>query len=283
MGIENYWNIRRRNVDNSVDIVYNSVYTSVQLEGRGALSMRKSVLITGGSRGIGAAAVAAFAAAGWQVALHYNASRSRAEALAQSLNAQGGTVHLVQANLQHSAEVTAMVESATALLGGLDALVCNAGVAQPVGLLSHLSDQGWREVMSTNLDGTFYTLRAAIPHMVRAQRGSIITLSSMWGVTGGSCEAAYSASKAGIIGLTKALAKELGPSHIRVNCVAPGVIHTEMNGALDRETLDALAEETPLGRIGTPQEVADAILFLAGEGSTFLTGQVIQPNGGILI
>ncbi len=242
--------------------------------------MGKSVLITGGSRGIGAATVRAFVAAGWQVVLHYHQSKEEAASIQREL---GDCVQLIQADIADSAAATQMVEGAIQLLGGLDALVCNAGVAQPMGLLSDLSDEGWRQVMSTNLDGTFYTLRAAIPHMVRQQAGAIVTLSSMWGVTGGSCEAAYSASKAGIIGLTRALAKELGPSHIRVNCVAPGVIHTDMNGHLDGDTLSALAEETPLGRIGTPREVADTILYLAGEGSSFVTGQLLQPNGGILI
>ncbi len=270
-------------VENSVENVYNLLYTPVQQGGRGGSSMGKSVLITGGSRGIGAATVSAFAQAGWRVCLHYHRSEQSARQLADKLNSQGCEVHLVGGNIADSTAVTALVEESVHLLGGLDALVCNAGIAQPVGLLSHLSDEGWRQVMATNLDGTFYTLRAAIPHFVRQQSGAIVTLSSMWGVTGGSCEAAYSASKAGIIGLTKALAKELGPSHIRVNCVAPGVIDTEMNGALDGETLASLAEETPLGRIGTPQEVAKTILFLVEDGGQFITGQVLGVNGGILI
>ncbi len=245
--------------------------------------MGKSVLITGGSRGIGGATARLFAQTGWDIALHYHQSKDRAEALSAALSALGCNVVLVQGDISQSGDVNRLVEEAISQLGHLDALVCNAGIAQPVGLLSDLTDQGWREVMSTNLDGTFYTLRAAIPHFVRQQCGSIVTLSSMWGVTGGSCEAAYSASKAGIIGLTRALAKELGPSNIRVNCVAPGVIDTDMNGNLDGESLDHLAEETPLGRIGTPQEVARTILFLAGEDSQFITGQVLGVNGGILI
>jgi 3-oxoacyl-[acyl-carrier protein] reductase len=145
------------------------------------------------------------------------------------------------------------------------------------------TDEQWKRVMGVDLDGVFYTIRAAIPGMVRRQKGSIVTVSSMWGVTGGSCEVAYSAAKAGVIGLTKALAKELGPSHIRVNCVAPGVIDTEMNGALDEQAMEWLEEETPLGRIGRGEDVARSILFLAGEEASFITGQVLQTNGGIVI
>ena len=176
-----------------------------------------------------------------------------------------------------------LVRAAEEQLGPLDALVCNAGVALPQQLLTDTTDEQWRQVMGVDLDGVFYTLRAAVPGFVRRQRGAIVTVSSMWGVTGGSCEVAYSAAKAGVIGLTKALAKELGPSHITVNCVAPGVIDTEMNGGLGSEALAALAEETPLGRIGTAEEVAESVWFLAGGGAPFLTGQVIQPNGGIVI
>ncbi len=245
--------------------------------------MRKSVLITGASRGIGAATARIFAQKGWDVALHYHRSKSRAEQLGAELSAFGGKVVLVQGDMADSAAVNQLVDRAITQLGGLDALICNAGIAQPVGLLSDLSDAGWREIMSTNLDGTFYAIRACTPHFVRQQSGAIVTLSSIWGVTGGSCEAAYSASKAGIIGLTKALAKELGPSHIRVNCVAPGVIDTDMNGNLDEESLAILADETPLGRIGTPKEVAESIYFLCHQSSSFVTGQVLGVNGGILV
>lgn len=167
-------------------------------------------------------------------------------------------------------------------LGPLDALVCNAGVALPQQLLTDTTDEQWRQVMGVDLDGVFYTLRAAVPGFVRRQRGAIVTVSSMWGVTGGSCEVAYSAAKAGVIGLTKALAKELGPSHITVNCVAPGVIDTEMNGGLDSEALAALAEETPLAGSARRKRWRRACGSWQGR-RPFLTGQVIQPNGGIVI
>ena len=138
-------------------------------------------------------------------------------------------------------------------------------------------------MFAVNVDGMFYTIRAALPHFIHQKAGRILTLSSMWGQVGGSCEVAYSAAKAAVIGLTKALAKEVGPSGIRVNCIAPGVIDTEMNGNLTPEVMAQLREETPLGTIGTPKQVADLALYLVGEGASFLTGQVISPNGGFLI
>lgn len=244
--------------------------------------MAKHVLITGASRGIGAATARVFAAEGWNVALNYCRSRDQALALAAELSAGGVEAVALEGDVSDPDQASALVEAA-ASMGPLDALVCCAGIALPQQLLTDTTDQQWRRVMGVDLDGVFYTMRAVCPHMVRRQQGSIVTVSSMWGVTGGSCEAAYSAAKAGVIGLTKAMAKELGPSHIRVNCVAPGVIDTEMNGGLDSEALAALAEETPLGRIGTAEEVAESVWFLAGGGAPFLTGQVIQPNGGIVI
>ena len=240
-----------------------------------------NVLITGASRGIGAAAARQFGAEGWNVILGYCSSGDRARALAEELEAGGVRALALKGDVSDPIQAAALVEGAQCF-GPLDALVCCAGVALPQQLLTDTTDDQWRRVMGVDLDGVFYTVRAAVPSMVRRQKGSIVTVSSMWGVTGGSCEVAYSAAKAGVIGLTRALAKELGPSHIRVNCVAPGVIDTEMNGALDEEALGWL-EETPLGRIGTGEDIARSILFLAGEESSFITGQVLQTNGGIVI
>ncbi len=245
--------------------------------------MKQVVLITGASRGIGAATACLFAQHGWAVGINYCTSAQAAEKLTEEIRAAGGTAVAIQGDVADSAQAARVVADAERELGPIDALVCNAGVALPQQLLTDTTDEQWRRVMGVDLDGVFYTIRAAVPGMVRRQQGSIVTVSSMWGVTGGSCEVAYSAAKAGVIGLTKALAKELGPSRIRVNCVAPGVIDTEMNGALDQESLDLLAEETPLGRIGRGEDVARRILFLAGEASSFVTGQVLQPNGGIVI
>ena len=244
--------------------------------------MGKNVLITGASRGIGAAAAREFGAQGWRVALNYCHSRDRALALAAELASAGIEAVALEGDVSDPVQAAALVEAAEAM-GPLDALVCCAGVALPQQLLTDTTDQQWRRVMGVDLDGVFYTIRAAYPGFVRRQRGAIVTVSSMWGVTGGSCEAAYSAAKAGVIGLTRALAKELGPSHIRVNCVAPGVIDTEMNGHLSQADLDALGEETPLGRIGTPEEAARAMVFLASEASSFITGQVLGVDGGFVI
>ena len=242
-----------------------------------------NVLITGASRGIGAAAARLFAREGWDVAIHYNRSGDKALELSGELLKLGRRAVPVQADVSDPEQAARAVREAEAALGGLDAVVCNAGTALPQQLLTDTTDEEWRRVMGADLDGVFYILRAAIPGMVRQKRGAIVTVSSMWGVTGGSCEAPYSAAKAGIIGLTKALAKELGPSHIRVNCVAPGVISTGMNRHLSPEDLEALSEETPLGRIGAPDEVAQAIWFLASDRARFLTGQVVNVDGGMVI
>ncbi len=238
---------------------------------------RKTVLITGGSRGIGAACARRFAAEGYRVAVNYHHSRTEAEELAEEL---GGIA--VQCDVADPVQVQKMVDNVLDKFCQLDSLICNAGVAQQK-LFGDLTDADWRRVFAVNVDGVFHTIRAALPHLIHRKAGRIVTVSSMWGQVGASCEVGYSASKAAVIGLTKALAKELGPSGITVNCVAPGVIRTEMNGALSQETLSALAEETPLGTIGAPEDVAEAVWFLASDAARFITGQVLAPNGGLVI
>lgn len=242
----------------------------------------RTVLITGASRGIGAACARRFAAAGDRVALNYCRAEERAMALAEELRAAGARVELFQADVGDTAQVERMVDNVLDKFCQLDILVCNAGIAQQK-LFGDLTDEDWRRMFAVNVDGVFYTIRAALPHFIHRKAGRIVTVSSMWGQIGGSCEVAYSAAKAAVIGLTKALAKEVGPSGITVNCVAPGVIATEMNANLDAEALAALAEETPLGIIGQPEDAAQAIWYLASDDAGFLTGQVLAPNGGLVI
>lgn len=245
--------------------------------------MEKSrvVLITGASRGIGAACARRFAAAGDRVALNYHRSESAALALAEQLRAQGCTVELFPADVGDSAQVKRMVDNVLDKFCQLDILVCNAGIAHQQ-LFSDITDEDWRELFNINVDGTFRCCRGVLPHFIHRKAGRIVTMSSMWGLTGGSCEVAYSATKAAVIGLTKALAKEVGPSGITVNCVAPGVIDTEMNGNLSAQDLEVLRQETPLEVIGRPEDVAESVFFLASEAARFITGQVLSPNGGIL-
>ena len=241
----------------------------------------KYALITGGSRGIGAAAARLFARRGWGVAVGYCQSRERAEALAGELAELGVPALAVWADVADAGQAQGMVNAVLEQFGRLDILVCSAGISH-VGLISQISEEEWRRLFAVNVDGVHHCCRAVLPHMLERKSGSIVTVSSMWGQVGASCEAAYSAAKGAVIAYTKALAKELGPSGIRVNCVAPGVIDTEMNAHLTQEDLAALADETPLGRVGTPEEAAAAIAFLAGDEASFLTGQVVCPNGGFV-
>lgn len=242
----------------------------------------KYALITGASRGIGAATAREFAGRGWGVALNYYKGSAAAEALAAELAGRDVPVMTVQADVSDRAQVQQMFDKVLNKFCQLDILVCNSGISE-TGLVSDIDESRWRRIFGVNVDGVHYCCQAVLPHMIHRKAGSIITVSSMWGQIGGSCEAAYSATKGAVIAYTKALAKELGPSKIRVNCVAPGVIDTEMNGHLGPEDLAALSGETPLGRLGRPEDVAKSIAFLAGEESSFLTGQVIAPNGGLVI
>lgn len=244
--------------------------------------MSPAVLITGASRGIGAETARHFAWAGYRVAVNYLRSEDRAMALCRELREAGACVLPVRADVSDPAQVRSMVDTVLENFCQLDILICNAGVAEQK-LFTDLTEEDWRRIFAVNVDGVFHCCQAVLPHFIHRKQGKILTLSSMWGQTGGSCEAAYSAAKAAVIGLTRALAKELGPSGITVNCVAPGVIDTEMNGNLSPQDLHALAEETPLERIGTPADVAATLLFLASSAGNFYTGQVLAPNGGLVI
>ena len=235
--------------------------------------MGKTALVTGGAGGIGEAICRALAGDGWHVAVAYHSSREAAEALAEELDGIA-----VCADLADPEEVEAMFDQ----VGGVDLLVNNAGVSH-YGLLTDLSYRDWRDLFRVNTDAVFLCCKAAIPHMVHQKRGCILNISSMWGQVGGSCEAAYSASKAAVIGLTKALAKELAPSGIRVNCIAPGVIRTPMLDCFSESELEELRLETPLERLGTPEDVGALAAFLASDKARFMTGQIIGLNGGFVI
>lgn len=236
----------------------------------------KNVLITGGSRGIGAECVRKFTNEGYRVFLNYSKSDNRALELAEETDAV-----LVKADISKSDEIEKMKDIIHGY-GKISVIVNNAGIAQEK-LFTDISENDWDRMFDVNIKGMFLVTKAFLPNMIHEKYGKIINLSSIWGITGASCEVHYSASKAAVIGFTKALAKEVGPSGINVNCVAPGVIDTEMNGHLDNETKTALCEETPLCRMGTADEIAELVYFLASDKADFITGQVISPNGGIVI
>lgn len=240
----------------------------------------KKALVTGASGGIGKAVARQLKDFGYFVFLNYCRSKARAEALADELNAgeREPTAAAVQADVSDRAQVEAMF----ALTGGVDLLVNNAGIAQQK-LFTDITEQEWKRMFAVDVDGVFHCCQCALPYMIHRKQGKIINISSMWGQVGASCEVHYSAAKAAVIGLTRALAKELGPSGIQVNCVAPGVIRTEMNAGLSPDTVRELSEETPLGKIGTPKDIAGAVAFLASEQANFVTGQVLGVNGGLII
>jgi 3-oxoacyl-[acyl-carrier protein] reductase len=234
---------------------------------------RPRALVTGGAHGIGAACAAGLADDGFDVVIGYNNSAEEAARIAE---ATGGTA--LRADVSDSAAVGRMFDRA----GRVEVLVCCAGIAG-YGLFSDTTEEQWRHIFDINFGGVVNCCRAAIPGMVREKSGRIITVSSIWGICGASCEAIYAASKAAVIGLTKSLAKELAPSGILVNCIAPGVIETGMLGSLTNEDIAALRDDTPIGRLGAPGDVAGVVRFLASDAASFITGQVISPNGGFLI
>lgn len=241
---------------------------------------KKCVLITGASRGIGRACAFTFARAGYHVFINCRNSVKELERVQEQILSEGGSCQALPGDMGNSGDVSFIFQQIESSAKGLDVLVNNAGMAY-IGLLTDMSDSDWERILHTNLSSVFYCSRAAIPYMVSQKSGKIISISSMWGTSGASCEAAYSATKAGVNGLTKALAKELAPSNIQVNAIACGVIDTDMNAQLSEQERHTLMDEVPAGRFGSPKEVADLVLDLA-ESHAYLTGQIIGLDGGFL-
>ncbi len=241
--------------------------------------MSKVALVTGAGRGIGRAVAAALAAAGWQVAVNFCQNEQAAADTCAAIAAAGGVAAPFRADVAEEAQVAEMFRRVRRELGAPQLLVNNAGVAH-FGLLQEMTAVEWRRLLAVNLDGAFFCCREALPDMLHNKRGCIVNVASIWGRAGASCETAYSASKGGLIAFTRALAKEVGPSGVRVNCVAPGVIDTAMNARLTPADMAMLAAETPLMRIGTPDEVAAAVKFLASDAASFITGEVLGVTGG---
>lgn len=250
--------------------------------------MGKVVLITGASRGIGAAIAQQMAREGYQVVVNYCRHEEQAFQLANKMNAYSCPFHLnnvlpIQADVQNRVQVEAMFQKIQETFGhGVDILVNNAGISQQK-LFTDITEADWDTMFGVNVKGIFHCCQCALPYMIHQKSGKIINISSMWGQVGASCEVHYSAAKAAVIGMTKALAKELGPSHIQVNCIAPGVIQTEMNAHLSDSVLQDLKNETPLEVLGRPEDIAKSVSFLASSDSDFITGQVLGVNGGFVI
>ena len=241
-----------------------------------------TVIITGASKGIGRAMAESFAEERYNVLINYNHSQNEANSLYENLKEKGFSVRTFKADVSKRSEVDSMVDYCIKNFGGVDILINNAGIAQTK-LFIDITEEDWDRMFSINMKGVFNCTQSVLSHMIKNKRGKIINISSMWGITGASCESHYSASKAGIIGLTKALAKELGPSNIQVNSIAPGVIKTDMLSCYSESDLDELKEGTPLTRLGKPTDVANCALFLASSNADFITGQIISINGGFVI
>ena len=244
--------------------------------------MSKVVLITGASRGIGSSAARSFSENGYNVILNYNNSKEQAMSVLNDIRRNKTSSIALKADVSKRKEAEYLIDKSLEQFGHIDVLVNNAGIAQQK-MFTEITEQDWKKMFSVNIDGMFNCTQLALRDMIKRHKGKIINVSSIWGIAGASCEVHYSASKAAVIGFTKSLAKELGPSGIQVNCVAPGVIETDMNKNLDDLTIKEIINETPLERIGTPRDIANTILFLAQDASDFITGQVISPNGGFVI
>ena len=243
--------------------------------------MKKTAFVTGGSRGIGRAIVRRLSEEGYAVGINYLQSSGQASDLEAGLTALGCSALAVQGDVADREAITAAIRRVEEAFGPVTLLVNNAGIARQH-QFQDITEEVWRRFFAVNLDGAFHTIQAVLPHMLHEKNGCIVNISSIWGERGASCETVYSATKSAIAGLTKSLAMELAPSRIRVNCVAPGVIRTDMTETLGEETLRDLAEQTPLGRLGTPEDIAAAVAFFASEDASFITGQVLTADGGFI-
>lgn len=244
--------------------------------------MNKTVLVTGASGGIGSACARLFADKGYKVAVHCHKNIAASEEITNELRSKGCEAICVCADLSDEAQVKAMFTQIRSTLGAVEILINNAGVAQQK-LFTDTTKEDYDFIFGANVLSAINCSREALKDMISAHSGSIVNISSMWGISGASCEVLYSASKAALIGFTKALAKEVGPSNIRVNCVAPGVVDTKMNSDLSAEDVAILADETPLCRIGKPEEIANAVAFLATQDASFVTGQILSVDGGFIV
>lgn len=242
----------------------------------------KTVIITGASKGIGKSTAEVFAQEGYNVLINYNKSEKDAINLYGNLKEKTYSVKLFKADVSKRKEVDAMISYCVSQFGGIDVLINNAGICQEK-LFVDITEDDWDQMIDINLKSAYLCTQAALQYMLPRKKGKIINISSIWGMVGASCEVHYSVAKAGLIGLTKALAKELGPSNIQVNCIAPGIIQTDMLASYDQEQLDILKENTPLMRLGRSTDIAQCIYFLASQHADFITGQIISPNGGYVI
>lgn len=244
--------------------------------------MSETVIVTGASRGIGKACALAFGKSGVNVIINYTKSKEKAEELCEDISKLGGRALPFCADVADRKAVDEMIAFAHSNFGSISTLINNAGIAEQI-MFCDITEEKWDRMFNVDVKGVYNCIQAALPDMIHNKSGRIINISSMWGITGASCEVHYSAAKAAVIGMTKALAKELGPSGITVNAIAPGVISTEMNGNISEEIMSELKEETPIGRIGTPEDIAETALFLASPKASFITGEVISVNGGFVI
>ena len=240
----------------------------------------RTVLVTGGSRGIGKCIAENLAKDGYNVVLNYNKSVKEAKKIKEELENQGIKIEIFKADVSKREEVKKLIKFAIDKFNSIDVLINNAGIAK-LQMFNDITDEDWNEIINTNLNSAFFTIQEVLPNMIHNKNGCIINISSIWGIVGASCEVAYSVSKAGINGMTKALAKELGLSNIRVNAIAPGVIDTDMNSNIDNAIKEQIKEETPLNKIGKPIDIYRCVKWLIED--EFTTGQIISPNGGYVI